>query len=80
MLYPFSVIRFLFFVFSISQAQKFVFDFENDAGLKDWEIIDESPKNIGKGAPSRWFITNGPIKGKALYQSSNIWELKTTVA
>jgi len=75
-----SVFCYLFFVFSISQAQKFVFDFENDAGLKDWEIIDESPKNIGKGAPSRWFITNGPIKGKALYQSSNIWELKTTVA
>jgi len=71
-----SVFYYLFFVFSISQAQKFVFDFENDAGLKDWEIIDESPKNIGKGAPSQWFITNGPIKGKALYQSSNIWGTK----
>jgi hypothetical protein len=71
-----SVFYYLFFVFSISQAQKFVFDFENDADLKDWEIIDESPKNIGKGAPSQWFITNGPIKGKALYQSSNIWGTK----
>ena len=71
-----SVFYYLFFVFSISQAQKFVFDFENDADLRDWEIIDESPKNIGKGAPSRWFITNGPIKGKALYQSSNIWGTK----
>ena len=33
-------------------------------------------KNIGKRAPSRWFVTNGPIKGKALYQSSNIWGTK----
>jgi len=70
------VFCYLFFVFGASRAQKLIFDFENDASLKDWEVIDEAPKNIGKGAPSRWFVTNGPIKGKALYQSSNVWGTK----
>ena len=75
-----SVFYYLFFVFSISQAQKFVFDFENDADLRDWEIIDESPKNIGKEHLLNGLLQMDRLRARLYTNPLTLGELKTTVA
>ena len=65
-----------FLISGASQAQKLIFDFENDAGLKDWEFIDEAPKNLGDAGPSTWEIKKRPLDGNSLFQGSNTWGSK----
>jgi hypothetical protein len=65
---------FLTFTVALSYAQQIVIDFE-DGKLDDWEVIDESPENLGDKGPSTWQIRNSQLglDGKVLFQGSNIW-------
>ncbi|MBM3213427.1 hypothetical protein FJZ36_00700 [Candidatus Poribacteria bacterium] len=42
-----------------------------DGKLDAWSAVDE--KDLGDKGPSNWVIAAGPIDGKALNQTSNIW-------
>jgi hypothetical protein len=48
------------------------FTFE-EGNMIGWVPIDEPPNLLGDVGPSRWDIGDGPISGKALMQTSNIW-------
>lgn len=54
------------------------FTFE-DSNMIGWTPIDEPPPLLGGEGPSRWGIDDGPISGKALSQTSNIWGDKPDV-
>jgi hypothetical protein len=54
------------------------FTFE-DSNMIGWTPIDEPPQLLGAEGPSRWGIDDGPISGKALSQTSNIWGDKPDV-
>jgi hypothetical protein len=54
------------------------FTFE-EGNMIGWTPIDEPPALLGGEGPSRWGITDGPISGKALVQTSNIWGDKVDV-
>jgi hypothetical protein len=43
------------------------------SGEGDWIVVDEPPEDLGDKGPSLWNIVSGPMKGKAMNQSSNIW-------
>ena len=66
---------FIFVVISSAQ-EKIKIDFDNKASIKDWEFIDEAPKNLGDAGPSTWEIKKGPLDGNSLFQGSNIWGSK----
>ena len=67
----------LFISVTLSSAQeKIRINFENKASIKDWEFIDEVPKNLGDAGPSAWEIKKGPLDGNSLFQGSNIWGSK----
>ena len=67
----------LFISVTLSSAQeKIRINFENKASIKDWEFIDEVPKNLGDAGPSTWEIKKGPLDGNSLFQGSNIWGSK----
>lgn len=54
------------------------FTFE-DMNMVGWVPVDEPPHLLGGDWPSRWDIGDGPISGKALTQSRNIWGDKPDV-
>jgi len=54
------------------------FTFE-EGNMIGWTPVDEPPALLGGEGPSRWGITDGPISGKALVQTSNIWGDKVDV-
>lgn len=54
------------------------FTFE-DMNLIGWIAIDEPPHLLGGEGPSRWGIGDGPISGKAIVQTSNIWGDKADI-
>jgi hypothetical protein len=63
------------FIAGLLQAQEpIVLDFE-DGSLDNWEVIDESPENLGDKGPSSWEIRDSQLglDGKVLFQGSNIW-------
>ena len=63
----------LFISAVLSSAQeKIRINFDNKASIKDWEFIDEAPKNLGDAGPSTWEIKKGPLDGNSLFQGSNI--------
>ena len=67
----------LFISATLSSAQeKIKINFDNKASIKDWEFIDEAPKNLGDAGPSTWEIKKGPLDGNSLFQGSNIWGSK----
>jgi len=67
----------LFISAVLSSAQeKIRINFDNKASTKDWEFIDEAPKNLGDAGPSTWEIKKGPLDGNSLFQGSNIWGSK----
>ena len=66
---------FIFVVISSAQ-EKIKIDFDNKASIKDWEFIDEAPKNLGDAGPSTWVIKKRPLDGNSLFQGSNIWDSK----
>jgi hypothetical protein len=47
------------------------FTFE-DSNMVGWVPIDEPPQLLSAGI-SRWFVDDGPISGKALIQTADIW-------
>jgi len=54
------------------------FTFE-DSNMVGWTPVDEPPQLLGEPGPSRWGVDDGPISGKALVQTSNIWGDKPDV-
>ena len=64
----------LLLVSAVSVQAQVVLDFE-DGSLDAWEVIDESPDNLGDQGPSTWEIRDSQLglDGKVLYQGSNIW-------
>ncbi|MEK7397971.1 MAG: hypothetical protein AAB116_13640 [Candidatus Poribacteria bacterium] len=66
------------FILPSTEVINFTFEDNNMIG---WVPIDEPPHLLGENLRSRWEIGDGPISGKALMQTSNIWGDKTdTVA
>jgi len=58
------------FILPTTQVVNFTFEEGNMIG---WVPIDEPPHLLGGNFRSRWEIGDGPISGKALMQTSNIW-------
>lgn len=46
---------------------------EFEDGLDNWVIVDEPANLLNDKGPSNWETAQGPFKGKALSQTSNIW-------
>jgi hypothetical protein len=42
-------------------------------GLDNWIVTDEPAKLLNDKGPSNWVVAQGPFKGKALNQTTNIW-------
>jgi hypothetical protein len=42
-----------------------------DGNMDGWVIVDEPNELMGDKTPSDWRVINGPINGKAVYQSTN---------
>ncbi|MDQ1317912.1 MAG: hypothetical protein QG588_1567 [Candidatus Poribacteria bacterium] len=64
--------------FIVPSATVINFTFE-DGNMIGWTPIDEPPALLGGEGPSRWGVADGPISGKALVQTSNIWGDKPDV-
>ncbi|MBD68716.1 hypothetical protein CMK21_01115 [Candidatus Poribacteria bacterium] len=75
-----SVFCYLLFVFSVPQAQKIIFNFENDASLKGQEIIDESPKILEKEHLLDGLLQMDRLRARLYTNPLTFGELKTTVA
>jgi hypothetical protein len=56
---------------SLAQAVDLNEEFED--GLDNWVIVDEPANLLNDKGPSNWVIEQGPFKGKALNQTTNIW-------
>ena len=64
--------------FTLPSTDAVDFTFE-DINMIGWTVVDEPPQLLGEGTSSRWIVTDGPISGKALAQTSNIWGDKNDV-
>lgn len=63
----------LFIVCNVAFAEDLLIDFEDRDIMEAWVVIDEPPALLNDLGPSNWVIESGPIDGKALNQTSNIW-------
>jgi hypothetical protein len=63
------------FVLPSSTVATFTFE---DSNMVGWVPVDEPPQLLGAG-PSRWMVDDGPISGKALIQTREIWGDKQDV-
>jgi len=63
------------FVLPSSTAVNFTFE---DSNMVGWVPVDEPPQLLSAGI-SRWFVDDGPISGKALIQTADIWGDKPDV-
>jgi len=64
--------------FALPSPISLSFTFE-DSNMVGWTPVDEPPLLLGVPGPSRWGVDDGPISGKALIQTSNIWGDKPDV-
>lgn len=58
------------FILPTTQVVNFTFE---DSNMIGWVVVDEPPHLLAENMRSRWEIGDGPISGKALMQTSNVW-------
>lgn len=56
---------------NITNSADFSEDFEK--GMDNWIAVDEPANLLDDKGPSNWVVVSGPINGKALNQTTNIW-------